>query len=158
MHSAHTQGPISAHAAPRPHARPALGAVSWPPSYRVAGASFRVSVLTRTLSRRVVAPLSRYKKLYHDTEPMPRTLHAVSCTHNAMSQRASAHSGAVSLPPIMIQNLYQDTPPWPGRARGLLLAPTRKPAVSRIAARVARPAARPCGPVAYCVKIQSVVS
>ena len=100
----------------------ALGAVSWPPSCSVAGASCRVVAGRRTLSRCVAAPLSRYKKLYRDTEPMPRALRVVSRAHSAVSQ-------PMSLPLVTIQNLYCDTPPWPGPARAVA-APTHRPAVS----------------------------
>ena len=84
VHSAHTQGPGCAHAAPRSRASHVLGAISCPPSCSVAGASCHVASRTYALSRHVVAPLSRYKNCITTQKPMPRAQRRVAARTHAL--------------------------------------------------------------------------
>ena len=81
VHSAHTQGPGCTHTTPRLCARRALGALSWlivrsivAPFSRVAA---RTGSVTRCVTRRVVAPWSRYKICIATQIPAARTAHRV---------------------------------------------------------------------------------
>ena len=64
------------------------GVVSWPPSFRVAGASYRVSQRTHVLARGVIVPLIAIQKLYCNAEPMQRAQRRVAASTGRVARCA----------------------------------------------------------------------
>ena len=115
--------------APRPRAQSALApcrgahnavsqAHSWPcrkpsscvvgtPLRRVVALHGRVIALCRDIANsQVLAPLSRYKRLYRDTTPAKPDL--LSC-HNTISCIATQSLACLASTSVTIQSLYRDT-------------------------------------------------